>query len=252
MRSAPTYIQQAGVLDLPAKFPWDGYGMHYGPSQGTKLHQALAKLTTRGLTTLAVLIEEWLLWRLHGIDRERFLHHGDAVLAWEIDKRYRDESSIKGSIPKTGANFEALRDGDWMLRQISDDDYWEYPGVKVHTGASLVSIVKQTLPTAQKKAFTTWLDWALQRAAKLDPGPKKNPGVIGDFESREAYRESLLPYFGNPMPREALDPEANYKPEQRDELLNRFLVGLDWKKNEFLRSPDEMKKLGFKGTPYKL
>ena len=254
MRVPPSYIANSGVLDAPPKFPWEGKGMHYGPSQGTKLHASLGKLTTRGISTVAALTLEWVLWRFHtAIDLERFLHYVDSTLAWEIDLRYRDPSSLKGSIPKDTPTNQALGDAVWMVRQVTDDDYWEYPTVDTPTTATLVSITKQVLPAKPKAAFLAWLDGAVSTAAKLDPGPRKSRPVIGDFGGdRDELRAALRPYFGQPLPREALDPEAGYKPVQRDELLSRLLAGLDLKKNPFLRSPDDMKKLGFTGTPYKL
>jgi hypothetical protein len=51
---------------------------------------------------------------------------------------------------------------------------------------------------------------------------------------------------------EALDPDVPYDDRRRREMLARFLKGLDWRKNPFLRSPAAMKKLGFEGKPYEL
>jgi hypothetical protein len=253
MRSPPEYIQSAGVLDAPAKFPWDGDGMHFGPSQGTKLHESLAKLTTRVISTVAALCAEWLLWRFHTvIDLDRYLHFIDSTLAWEIDLRYRDAGLAKGIPDNTPAN-QALGDAMWMLRKVTSDDYWESPTVNVPSTASLVSITKQVLPAKSKAAFLAWLSDAIATATKLDTRPKKKRPAYTDFGGdRDAYHEALQPYFGQPLPREALEPMSGYQVAQRDELLSRFLAGLDWKKNPFLRSPDQMKKLGFKGTPYKL
>lgn len=241
------------MLDAPAKFPWDGDGMHFGPSQGTKLHDALGRLTTRGIATVAALTVEWLLWRLHAaIDVERYLHYVDATLAWEIDLRYRDQSVLKGSIPKDTPTHQALSDAIWMVRKVTSDEYWEAPEVNVPSTASLVSITKQVLPAKPKAAFLAWLTEAVARATKLDtPPPKKVPSYTSFAGDRAAYLAALRPFFGQPLPREALDPESGYKAAQRDELLARLLAGLDWKKNPFLRSPDAMKKLGFKGTPYR-
>jgi hypothetical protein len=255
MRNPPSYVVKSGALELPLKFPWDGEGMHYGPSQGTKLHDALDRLTARGLAVLAALAEEWLTWRLHkGVDAERILHHVDAVLAWAIDRYYLDQSSLKGSIPKDTPVNQALGDGVWMVRQVAEDDQWDHPILpRADRVYALINITKQTMPDKEKKAFMAWVTWATETGAKLDPRPKKRMPAFRDFESNDAYRTAVWPYFGTKaLPREAFDPESEYKPEQREELLNRFLAGLDWKKNPFLRSPEDMKKLGFQGTPYKL
>ncbi len=255
MRNPPHYVVKSGVLDLPLKFSWDGKGMHFGASEGTKLGKSLSRLTNRGLAVLAALVEEWLVWRLgKGIDVERILDHVDATLAWAIDRRYRDESSLKGAIPKDTPVNQALGDGVWMARTVTDDDRWETLVLPPSDSLfSLINVTKQTMPDQPKKAFLAWVNESIETATRLDPRPKKRMPSYRDFDKPEAYRAAAWPYFGEKaLPREAFDPDFGYKPTQREELLNRFLVGLDWKKNPFLRSPEKMKKLGFKGKPYKL
>jgi hypothetical protein len=253
MRPVPAYIQESGVFDLPPNFPWKGKGMHYGPEQGTKLHSALEKLTTCGNATVAALVVEWIAWRFHKvINVENHFCYVDATLAWLIDSRYRSEKKIQTLILTDTPTNQAIGDAIRLLHRVTEDSIWTYPVVNVPSCASLVSVTKQTLPDKQKKALTAWLDVVIPRAAKADPAPRKAPPDEDDFDTDEEYQAALRPVFGHPLPREALDPEAGYKPEQREELLSRFLGGLDWKKNPFLNSPEEMKKLGFKGKPYEL
>lgn len=252
MREPPAYITQAGVLDAPPEFAWKGSGYHYGPSQGTKVHAALGLLTTRGISTVAALTMEWILWRFHkAIDLQHYLNVVDSVLAWEIDWRYRAKKPE--GIPKDTPVHQVMRDAFWVLSSIANDEYWEYPTVNAPSTASLIHITKQVLPSKQQKAFLKWVEGAMAVATKLDPGPGKPRPIIGDFgNDREQYRAALQPYFGHPLPREALDPAAGYTPEQRDALLAKLLAGLDWKQNPFLRSPEDMQKLAFPGTPYRL
>lgn len=250
-RAPAGYIQYSGIIDLPAKFAWRGTGFHYGPEQGTKLHTGFQKLTVCSQATVCALVEEWLAWRLSpSIDVGWLLDHVDSLLAWEIDPRYRDESSMK--FRKDTPVNQAVRDTVSAVQLATANELWERPAVTDDKAVAAVSVTRQTLTAKPLKAFNSWLDFALGRAGKLEPRPKKNRPRRADFESDGEYFEATRPYFGRPLPREALDPEADYKPEQREEFLSRFLEGLDWKKNPFLRSPDQMKKLGFKGTPYKL
>ena len=254
MSKPPSYIDEAAVRASTSKFAWDGEGMHYGPSQGTKLHKALEKLDTCTHATLTSLIAEWLVWRLYSSVKrpERYLQYLDTVVAWEIDWRYHDQTALQGEIPTDTAAHQALGDGIYMVRCVADDEYWVHPAASTASSAALVSIIKQTLSNKEKAAFTKWLDWALAQAAKLGPLPRKKRPERDDFDSDEAYHDATRPHFGKPLPREALDPSSGYKPEQREELLARYLERLDWKTNPFLRSPDAMKKLGFRGKPYKL
>ncbi len=194
-------------------------------------------------------------WRLSkGINAERLLNHVDATLAWAVDRRYRDESTLKGTIPKDTPVNQALGDGVWMARTVTDDDGWDDIVLPPAGSAfALINVTKQTMPDKPKKAFFAWVNEAIETAAKLDPRPKKRMPSYRDFDIPDEYRAAAWPYFGTQaLPREAFDPDAGYKPSQREELLNRFLAGLDFKKNPFLRSPEKMKKLGFEGTPYKL
>jgi len=251
MRAPSSYIQAARILDAPAKFPWKGTGMHFGPSQGTKLHEVFGKLTTCGLTTVCAMVEEWLVWRLHAsVDVDLLLDQIDATLAWEFDRCYRDLSSLR--LQKKTPAEQAIGDGVWMVQLLTEDDKWTGGLVAIDKAAALVSITRQTLDDKPKRAFNTWLDFAIGRAAKLEPRPKRKKPAYSDFDSKEEYIEATRPYFGQPFPREALNPDIDYEPEDRERYLSRFLEGLDWKKNSFLRPPADMKKLGFKGTPYKL
>jgi hypothetical protein len=250
----PAFIKNSGILELPPSFPWKGDGMHFGPSQGTKLNDDLQKLTVSGLTAVAVVVEKWLLSRLKvSANIEPFSSYLDAVIAWTADWRYKNESALDSLIPpKDSAAHQALRDGIWSLHLMVDDIYWRSPRTADHCVTAMVGVVKQTLPTKQKKAFTDWLNWATQRAIELAPRPAGTRPLRKNFADDEAYHLAGRPYVGVPLPPEALDPEAGYKPEQREQLFSKFLSDLDVKKNPFLRSPDDMKKLGFTGTPYKL
>src|SRR5262249_50139405 len=99
--------------------------------------------------------------------------------------------------------------------------------------ASYVAVLaRHVLPAT--KPFDAWLKPILSRLAALYPG-------IGVPDS-----------LGTPVPREALDPAFDFRPEQTTDLLRAFLARLDPAQNPFLRTPAEMAQAGFKGTPYKL
>jgi hypothetical protein len=138
-----------------------------------------------------------------------------------------------------------------MLCSVTNDKYWGSPKPS-YSAVALASIVRYVMPPKTKRAFSAWLDWASKRILALAPAPQPFLPWPDEFPSEAAYHEAGRPYFGDPIPLEALDPDFDYKPEMRKDLLASFLSRLDWKKNPFLRSPDEMKKLGFPGTPYRL
>ncbi|WP_139357228.1 hypothetical protein [Leptospira alexanderi] len=250
MREIPSYIQRSKILESSTSIVWKGSGMHFGPSEGTKPHSVVDRLTVCGVTALGAAIQEWVLWRLHNkINIELYLYHIDAVQAWMIDYRYKDDEKLKGSIPEDTKINSALGDAVWMMRLISSDEYWEIPEPS-YSAVSLKSIAKQLIQPEGKTAFTKWLSWAHDRILELAPTPKRFLKDPDEFESEEEYHKAGRPYFGEPIPLEALNPDFDYKPQMRKKLLSDFLSRLDYKKNPFLRSPEMMKKLGFKGTPY--
>jgi hypothetical protein len=83
------------------------------------------------------------------------------------------------------------------------------------------------------KPFKDWRRFAIGRLATLYPLDKENR-------------------LGPPVPREALDPELDYKPEMAPQLLSKFLQSLDPSTNPYLRPATEMIADGFDGTPYSL
>jgi hypothetical protein len=252
MREAAYYIRAAGVLDAPATFSWEGSGSAFGPPEGTKLHALVHRLTVCGVATLAARMQEWILWRLHaGIDVQRFLNHVDAAEAWAIDYRYKEDDKLEGTIPDDTPTNSALGDAVWVLRLVTAYEHWRHPQSSADAVA-LAHIARHIMPPKAKRAFTAWLDWASKRILTLAPAPKPFLADPDEFPSEAAYHAAGRPYFGDPIPLEALDPDFDYKPEMRKVLLAEFLSRLDWKTNPFLRSPDEMKKLGFPGTPYQL
>ena len=64
------------------------------------------------------------------------------------------------------------------------------------------------------------------------------------------YPRGAEDHLGDVIPREALDPDGEFDPNDTEFLMNQFLSGLDYRANPFLSSPEKMHQLGFKGTPY--
>ena len=246
---APGYIRDAGILENggpPAS------ARTRKPPSDDSLRRRLQKLTIRAQATVCALLEEWLAWRLRSdVDLALLLDHVDAVLAWEIDWRYRNEAALHSLLSqlKGGA---VLSDAVRLVRRATADALCDYPHPVVDPCAALVRIVRRTLLPAQRQAFDVWVDGAITRAAALEQVPRALPRRR-HFEDGGAYRAALQrAMLGAPLPRQALDADGAHTAQDRHTMLAHFVTRLDWKRNPFLRSPQQMKMLGFPGTPYTL
>jgi hypothetical protein len=66
------------------------------------------------------------------------------------------------------------------------------------------------------------------------------------------YPASDVEPWGPAVPREAVDSEFDFKPENSHALIQAFLAKLDPKANPYLRAGDAMLKEGFTGQPYRV
>jgi hypothetical protein len=89
----------------------------------------------------------------------------------------------------------------------------------------------------KRDAYKEWRRFVIRRLTKFYP-----------LTEETADEEAL----GPPVPRAALDPSFDYRPELARDLLANFLRSCDPGKNPYLRSPKEMLDAGFEGVPYAL
>jgi hypothetical protein len=253
VREPPAYIMKSGVVGAPVEFKWGQPPDHIGPYEGTALHDAVYRLTHCAAVTLAAGLEEWSAWRFHGmVDSAPYLAHAEALPAWAVDARYYKGPSDLENVESPPAESAMSVLGD-LACNATEKQYLKYPATcPPATQVHQAFLLRYVIPKSSRKAFDEWITFVLKRLTEFAPRPEEYIGEFKDFESKEAYRLAQRPYFGVPVPIELLDPHFDYKAAVREELLDRYLRGLDWKHNEFLRSPDEMKTLGFAGTPYRL
>jgi hypothetical protein len=141
--------------------------------------------------------------------------------------------------------------------RVTWDDY-------THESAGWVGQVKRPIAIAMTRVEYTfqaileygnpelsggWLD-NLAQYVITDPAPYQmwRDRVIERLEA--LYPWSADDKLGEVVPREALDPDFDFRLEQTESLINRFLATLDYRSNPFLNSPDKILEQGFEGTPY--
>jgi hypothetical protein len=251
MTNTPNYIAKAGFAGAPVTFKWTGPFDHVGPIEGTALHDSIESLTHCGAIALASVLQRWAVYRFQGmVDPHPYLAQADAVLAWTIDPAYarpQEVAEVEAPPAKSAMSVIAKLIG-WSIK----DSYRKFAATEPPSDLVHVAfLLKHVIPREKSKPFATWMKWALKRLSEV----AARPTVLLDrdeFKTKKAYELANRPYFGDPLPLEILDPDFDYKPSDRQDLLDRFLQSLDWKVNPYLRTLTEMKKSGFKGTPYRL
>jgi len=137
--------------------------------------------------------------------------------------------------PISGVLYSSMVCVGGLLKYTAEEEnLWEFEL------AYLVRLAMHVLPDT--RPFEKWLETVTDRLILLYPAPEDD--FYEDmFNEHEEERRGPL------IAREVLDPSFDYRPEQASMLLNRFLHSVNHTKNPFLRSPEELKELGF-GTPY--
>ena len=254
--SPPPYVVQAGIQALPLDFRWDGSGEHTGPMQTvTKLLARLAGTTTCGQVSLCAGVLQWGAWRLSPhTPVDSCLRLAEAAFAYQVDFRYLDfEQRSKEELPDEPPALSAMMELDrFMAYSIDADEYWNSYYQPVTETFHSVHLVRHILPKPKRKMFEEWLNAVVDRIKVVAPKPEEEFKKKKEFDSVEAHKAFVARHRGNPLPPEIIDPGFDYNDEIRVELIDQFLQSLDWGANRYLRSPDEMKEIGFEGTPYRL
>jgi len=229
----PKYIERSGVTGAEAQHKWDDDDPGIFFLEDERLANRIAKASHRGVIALSAGFAEWIAWRSGKHCPEPvLLQEVEAVWAGIIDWRYVHPLGPAKAAPERkdwkGAGRGPVRSAFFLLSQIiALVKRGSYPA---GASSALSKLALHIMPNP--KPYKAWRQFAIERLASQYP-----------FDPKEMQ--------GPPVPREALDPDFDYKPEMARELLAKFLQGLNYMANPFLRSPEEMKSDGFEGIPYK-
>jgi hypothetical protein len=229
--SIPKYIEEAGVIGAPLTYKWedDNHRNYWAPGVPA-LEYKIGKCAGRAVVTLSAGIAEWVAWRLSEFLEDNTLFDCiEAVYASVIDWRYFNPPSqpIKWGKGPVRGPADVTR---YLLVKAVDEASGDEDVAE--RAVALAKLVEHVLPDSVK-SFRKWRNEAIARLRKIEPLDLDEPD-------------------GNPVPREVLDPNFEFKPEESAKLLAKFLKSLDYRKNAYLSSPEKMLKAGFKGTPYQL
>jgi hypothetical protein len=233
MLAIPSYIETADIVGKPLKHKWDEEEPDLNYQSDDRTERSISLAGNRAILALSAASAEWIAWRLSdSADSTPLFSVTEASFAGVVDWRYVRARGGRGA--PEGKKWEGAENGPiseayFLLdRLIGDIETESYLG---EHAAMLMKLAALVMPNP--KPFKDWYKAVLARLVKL------HPKTISDQD-------------GTPVPREACNPDFAYQAKDAPKLLSAFLAGLDPKKNKLLAAPAEMKKAGFKGTPYKL
>jgi len=227
----PSYIQRAGIQDRTLRFTWDDQQCEKAYTPLDKAARArLGRLSQRAILAFAISCAEWIFYRFKLVSEAPLLDdYTEAAWAAVVDARYADYYLEPRGEEWQGPDRKPLAVAlmllvDTLVRVESDD----HPDIGALSLSNLTAHVM-----TDPRPFHEWRERVVTRLEHLYP-----------LNSRDTR--------GEPVPREALDPDFDFKPEMAPALFGAFLKRLDYKANPFLRTTEEMRKLFFESVPYEL
>ena len=234
-KSIPKYIEVTGIVDAPLEHVWDDDEPESNYDEEVPILEArISEMSDRATVALSTGLAEWVAWRMskHSDDRMLF-NYTEAIWAAIVDWHYIEpEDNPEENLP--WADWKGPVRGPKcavasILSEIVDCAMDEEPASP--ETVYLANVVAHVLPDI--KPFRLWRNGVIDRLTMLYP--------VNDDEPT-----------GVPVPKEVLDLSFDFKPEMSNKLLDSYVRCLVYKKNSYLRSPQQMRKAGFKGTPYQL
>lgn len=232
----PQYIERAKVDDVNVRFEWDDWNVHKADRPSDPIIVATTgKLWDRANIAFTVACAEWVVYRFRTLYDDMLpLDYIEALWAWNVDWRY-------------SIHFQPI-DQEWLgpvlgpieLAILIANDAFENSAEQSSTAVDpswMGNLAQHVLH--DKDPFLNWRAAILPRLEMYYEKPEEGELLDGDQEP------------GPFVPREAFDPEFGFHPRMTDELIAKFIAQLDYTVNPFLRPPQEMRKLGFEGEPYK-
>lgn len=243
MIQPPPYVT-AQRVDVPElRFRWDDWlasqTFTYDAAAVVKRAQSLS---IRAQVAFGIGVYEWVVWRFAGLhDDPAPLQVAEAAWCGEIDRRYVKDYEFDRRAwlgPVRGPLWCAMT---WVMPLVlaGDDDPEE-----LESGLDyLPRLAMHVIP--RPEALGSWMSAALDRLERWYAAPPPDP-FDDPFGEREEERRGPL------VAPEALDPERPYQPAEAPALLAQILARASASGNPFLRTPAEMKRLGFPETPYRI
>lgn len=245
-KSLPKYLDNAGVIGTPLSHKWNsdiGGSFYFGKDHNVKLYRAVDECQFKAKMALGVAITEWAVWRFQGyVDLTDASNRVEAAWANVIEPPYSKSLKIKLKPTSGFANPEVEGPFQLIVGLLGEIRAYYATG-NIYLAEPIVKqamLARHVLPN--KQLFDNWLSESVRRIAEVFPR-------TGEYDKETEKYDSAHEIA---VPREFFEPGFIYTTEAGRKLLHEFLNTLEFTKNPYLNSPEEMKTKGFQGTPYVL
>lgn len=237
----PPQVMKANIDTQDLRFTWDDWKAEdLYEYDSSEIAEKLMRLTIRAQIAVGIGIYEWIMWRLQG-SSETDVPKEVAEAAWcgMVDPKYMKYVELprrEWMGPVYGPLWCAVT---WMVPMVF---YEEMGEDELASGLEyLPRLAIHVVP--EPKLFEDWLHKVADRLLQHYEAEEEDPfdDLFGDED-----------HAGDVVPREALDPDFDFKPEDAESLMQAYLASVDYDANRFLNTPREMLAGGFDGTPYRL
>ena len=256
----PAYIANANIEVPEILYKWDdrvydhlcGWDDRkidelfiYDPGEIVK---KIILLSKRAQLAIAISVFEWIAWRLYVFNKmDCYIPFKIAEAAWcgMVDERYAEYTEFrkeKWMGPVEGPLWCGI---SWLMPMI----HFEEKGVEEFFDGifNLPRLAMHILPCPE--IFENWL-YKITDKLLINYKATKAEYI---YKSEELFDDlfSEVDHGGRVVPREALDPDFDFKIRDTKKYISKFLSTIDITDNPSLYSPEEMIENGFEGTPYK-
>ena len=245
-RPAPKYVKESSIAGAPVGYKWNNdvaMKLHAGRDQNIRLYHAVDDASFKAKMSLGVAIAEWNVWRFEGhLPIEDGLLRLEAAWACAIDPLYAKDLRFKLT-PSVHEKADPVAGPFEIALAALGVTYARFTKGSIHIAEPVVR--QATLAThliPGKNVFSDWLSAAVRKTVETFP---RNATYDTDSELYDASHET-------PVPREFFENGFAYSGEAATAALREFLRSLDPTRNPYLRSAEELRAEGFKGTPYTL
>lgn len=227
----PQYLQAAKIQDSILRYKWDDWNTEgTGHQIDEESYNRLVTVSQRANLAFAISTTEWIVYRFTRLlDDSLPTQYLEAAWAQVVQWRYRALTIEGDTDSKNWAG--PIRSPVWWALALVEyaSTEAEHDGNPSVAAARIANLAQHIMTDATP--YRKWCDCTIKRLEYLYP-----------WDPEE--------HLGEVVPREALDPGLDFRIEQTESLINRFLASLDYQANPFLNSPEVMLQQGFEGIPY--